>query len=328
MTFRTRRFIGGTMADIITIDGSFGEGGGQILRSSLALSIVTGKPFRIERIRANRPKPGLMRQHLASVNAAAEICGGSVSGAELGSRTLSFFPGKVRAGDYTFNIGSAGSTTLVLQTVLPALILADAPSTVVLEGGTHNIHAPPLDFLEYAFLPIMRKLGPQVHVALERAGFYPAGGGRFFATIEPVKSWSPIDLDVRGEIQRRLCCALVAGLPGDIAKREVNYVRQKIGWDESCVQIRQLSDDQGPGNVVTIQLHHEHVTEVFTGFGQRGVSAESVAQEAALDQAARYMEANVPVGKHLADQLIIPFAARGPRTVRHACALGAHADEY
>src|SRR5689334_5065034 len=163
----------------ILIDGSQGEGGGQILRSSLALSVLTGKPFKIENIRANRDKPGLGRQHLTAVLAAAKICSAGVSGAVLGSRELSFWPGKLKPGEYAFDVGSAGSTTLVFQTVLPPLMLADGPSQLQLQGGTHNIHAPPFDFLAKTFLPVVNRMGPQVNVELVRAGFFPAGGGRF-----------------------------------------------------------------------------------------------------------------------------------------------------
>ena len=295
------------MFDVITIDGAQGEGGGQILRSSLALSMLTGKPFRIEKIRANRDKPGLMRQHLTAVNAAATVCGAKVSGAAIGSRELGFEPGEVKAGDYTFSVGSAGSTTLVLQTVLPPLLLANGPSTLTLEGGTHNIHAPPLDFLEHAFLPIVSRMGPKVSVALERAGFYPAGGGRFFAMLEPAAKLSPLEISTRGEIRRRLCKAAVAGLPGEIALRELAIVKRAMNWPDDCFQVRQLPPDQGPGNIVTIELAHEHVTEVFTGFGQRGVRAEAVAEDP-LQQAKKYLASGAPVGEHLADQLIIPFA--------------------
>lgn len=295
------------MPDLILIDGSQGEGGGQILRSSLALSMLTGRPFRIEKIRANRPKPGLMRQHLTAVNAAAQICGATIGGAAIGSRELSFVPGAVTPGDYAFSVGSAGSTTLVLQTVLPPLLVAGGASSLTLEGGTHNIHAPPLDFLERAFLPIVGRMGPQVSVALERAGFYPAGGGRFFATIEPAPRLSPLDLTDRGPITRRLCKAVVAGLPGEIALRELALVKRAMGWDDSSLQIRQLPDDQGPGNVVTLEIESEHVAEVFTGFGQRGVRAEAVAEEA-VQQARKYLACGVPVGPCLADQLILPFA--------------------
>src|SRR5580704_3876555 len=204
------------MADIIQIDGSIGEGGGQILRTALGLSMVTGQPFRIEKIRAGRDKPGLLRQHLTAVNAAAAICGASVEGAAISSRELSFSPGKVKPGEYTFSIGSAGSTTLVLQTVLPALLTANGPSSLTLEGGTHNPHAPPIDFLEKAFLPLINRMGPAVNVTLERAGFYPAGGGRVAVKIRPAAKLSPLEIPERGEIKRRAAKAVVAALPGEI----------------------------------------------------------------------------------------------------------------
>ncbi len=162
---------------MIEIDGSVGEGGGQILRTSLALSMCTGTPFTLERIRARRPKPGLMRQHLTCVNAAAEVCGAEVQGAELNSQALRFVPGRVRAGTYRFNVGTAGSCTLVLQTVWPALMLADTSSQITLGGGTHNPMAPPFHFLERSLAPLMRKLGADVELRLRRLGFYPAGGG-------------------------------------------------------------------------------------------------------------------------------------------------------
>src|SRR5947209_6290174 len=151
----------------ILIDGSLGEGGGQILRTALGLSMVTGKPFRIEKIRAGREKPGLLRQHLTAVNAAVSVCGAEAEGAAIGSRELAFSPGKIAAGEYKFSVGSAGSTTLVLQTVLPALLCAGAPSSLTLEGGTHNPHAPPIDFLAHAFVPLVNRMGPRVAVKLE-----------------------------------------------------------------------------------------------------------------------------------------------------------------
>ena len=176
---------------MVAIDGSFGEGGGQILRSSLALAMVTGTPFRIENIRANRDNPGLARQHLTAVESAAALCGACVEGAELRSRQLTFTPGRVTPGDYAFSVGSAGSTTLVLQTVLPALLIGSQPSTLTLEGGTHNPFAPPLDFLEKAFIPVINRMGPKIDVALERPGFAPRGGGRFIVTIEPALKLAP-----------------------------------------------------------------------------------------------------------------------------------------
>jgi RNA 3'-terminal phosphate cyclase (ATP) len=190
------------MIDMIHIDGSIGEGGGQILRSALGLSMATRQPFRIENIRAARAKPGLLRQHLTAVNAAVTICSATVEGNAISSRALSFEPGKVAPGDFTFSIGSAGSTMLVLQTVLPALLVAEGPTRLVLEGGTHNPFAPPMDFLEKVFLPLISRMGPQVTVVLERAGFYPAGGGRAVVHIEPVVKLQPLHLRERGAIRR------------------------------------------------------------------------------------------------------------------------------
>jgi RNA 3'-terminal phosphate cyclase (ATP) len=178
---------------MISLDGSQGEGGGQILRSALALSLCTGVPFRIDNIRAGRPRPGLMRQHLTAVLAATQVGNAETTGAAVGSRSLTFTPGKPRAGDYTFSVGTAGSATLVLQTVLPALVSADGPSQLVIEGGTHNPASPPFDFLDRTFLPLLARMGPRVHAKLERSGFYPAGGGRIRVSIAPsrlIPLWS------------------------------------------------------------------------------------------------------------------------------------------
>lgn len=295
---------------MILIDGSIGEGGGQILRTSLALSMVTGQPFRMEKIRAGRQKPGLMRQHLTAVNAATSICNASVEGVTIGSQSLRFSPGKVNAGNYTFAIGTAGSTTLVLQSVLPALLTASRPSSLTLEGGTHNPHAPPIDFLEQAFVPLINRMGPTVHVAMERAGFYPAGGGRIFVNINPAAKLAPLHLPERGETKRRLAKAVVAGLSGEIGKRELSRVEKMLGWTGDELQIRQLLDEWGPGNLLTLEIHSEHVTEVFTGFGMKGVTAEAVAEDP-IQQVRRYLAAGVPVGPSLADQLLLPLAIAG-----------------
>jgi RNA 3'-terminal phosphate cyclase (ATP) len=216
----------------------------------------------------------------------------------------------VTPGEYTFSIGSAGSTSLVLQTVLPALLVADGPSTLTLEGGTHNPFAPPIDFLEKAFLPLINRMGPRVAVALQRAGFYPAGGGRAIISIEPSTRLQPLHLLERGEIKRRVATAGVAALPGEIAKRELKKVEQTLGWSGDQLQIRQMPDDWGPGNMLTLEIESEHVTEVFTGFGMKGTSAEAVAEQAVQD-ARRYLAADVPVGEHLADQLLLPMAMSG-----------------
>jgi len=295
---------------MITIDGSMGEGGGQILRTALALSVVTGKPIRIEKVRAGREKPGLLRQHLTALNAAATISGAAVEGAAIGSKQLTFTPAQVRPGDYTFSVGTAGSTTLVLQTVLPALLTASAPSTLTLEGGTHNPFAPPFDFLQKAFLPLLNRTGPNVQATLQRPGFYPAGGGRFSVSIEPAAQLQPLHLRERGKIRRRHCTAMISNLPREIAEREIRVVARMMNWPPECLDVQVLNDRAGPGNIVAIEIESEQVTEVFTGFGQRGVRAEAVAEDA-VQQLKRYVVAGVPVGEHLADQLMLPLALAG-----------------
>jgi RNA 3'-terminal phosphate cyclase (ATP) len=295
---------------MLTIDGSFGEGGGQILRSSVALSMVTHRPFRIEKIRARRSKPGLMRQHLTAVNAAAQIAGAEVAGARIGSTAIEFHPARTTPGDYTFAIGTAGSTTLVFQTVLPALLTAPGPSRLTFEGGTHNPHAPPFDFLAKAFLPLVNRMGPTVSASLERPGFYPAGGGRFSVTIEPSSRLTGFELTERGQITHQRAHVLLAHLPGHIAEREINLLKHKTGWDDDCFTIERVTDPPGPGNIVMLEVQAGQVTEVFTGFGEVKRSAETVASHA-LQQFRRWLEADVPVGEYLADQLMLPLAIAG-----------------
>ncbi|HCT44241.1 MAG TPA: RNA 3'-terminal phosphate cyclase [Phycisphaerales bacterium] len=298
---------------MIKIDGSMGEGGGQVLRTSLALSMVTGQPFVMSSIRAGRKKPGLLRQHLTAVKAAAEVSCAHVSGVSLGSDAIEFTPGPVNAGSYHFSIGSAGSTTLVLQTVLPALIRANGPSEVVIEGGTHNPFAPTAHFLTTCFLPVLAKMGPKVDVELVRHGFFPAGGGQIRVTIEPVERLEPISLIERGEITDRRAIAIVAGLPGAIADRELETVAKKLKWTQEDLRHELLGDGLGPGNVLSIELGSEQLTEVITGFGEKGVSSEQVARRAAK-RANEYISSGVPVGMHLADQLLIPLALAGEGT--------------
>ncbi|MEX2670760.1 MAG: RNA 3'-terminal phosphate cyclase [Phycisphaeraceae bacterium] len=297
---------------MLPIDGSQGEGGGQVLRSALALSMVTGAPFRIGRIRAGRRKPGLMRQHLTAVRAAKEVCNATVEGDAVGATALAFEPADVRAGDYHFAVGTAGSATLVLQTVLPALVLADGPSTVVLEGGTHNPFAPPFDFLARAFLPLLNRMGPKVTLELERPGFYPAGGGRFTVHIEPTRDGKlcGIELLERGEDRGRCAMAVVANLPRHIAERELKKVQAKLGWAAESLEVIERHDALGPGNIVMLAVESEHVTELFTGFGEKNVPSEKVASQAA-EACRRYLTADVPVGEHLADQLLLPLAIAG-----------------
>jgi RNA 3'-terminal phosphate cyclase (ATP) len=295
---------------MLALDGSHGEGGGQILRSALALSMITGRPFRIEHIRAGRSKPGLLRQHLAAVNAAATISCAEVVDAQLHSREMTFTPAAVQPGNYFFAVGSAGSCTLVLQTVLPALVTAPGPSNLVIEGGTHNPHAPSVDFLHACFLPLLERMGPRVAVELDRAGFFPRGGGRIKIAVEPVARLTPLVLHERGAVRQRLARAVVADLPLSIAQRELAVVARELSWPADCCRAESLPRGCGPGNFITLDVAFEHVTELVTGFGMRGVPAEKVAASG-VEQLQRYLAAEVPVGVHLADQLLLPIALAG-----------------
>lgn len=286
-----------------------------MLRTSLALSLVTGTPFAMYKIRARRSKPGLMRQHLAALRAATRISDAVVTGDVVGSGEITFKPRSVRAGEYTFSVGTAGSAPLVLQTVLPALMLASDRSTLVLEGGTHNPFAPPFDFLEQAFLPILMRMGPSIQVSLERHGFYPAGGGRFRATIEPCKALTPLALVERGPVSSQLARAVVADLPTTIAARELAVVAAELGYRASQCRAEVLAPGTGPGNALLLAVESQYVTEVFSGFGQRGVSAEQVAR-GVVTEVQTYLQAGVPVGVHLADQLLLPFALAGEGALR------------
>src|SRR5882672_4847886 len=268
---------------MISIDGSFGEGGGQILRTALGLSLFTGQPFRIEKIRAGRRNPGLLRQHLTAVKATAKIGQAEVTGVNIGSTQITFTPGRVAPGRYQFAVGTAGSATLVLQTILPALLTSDGQEQqthLTLEGGTHNPFAPPFDFLAKTFLPLLERMGARIEIRLERYGFYPAGGGRFEIAITPVKRLEPIELNERGKILDRRATAMVAHLPRGIAERELGVVHKKLSWPQDWLKAESITNSPGPGNIVTLEIESENITEVFTGFGERGVAAEAVADQA------------------------------------------------
>lgn len=292
-----------------TIDGGRGEGGGQILRTGLALSLVTGEALQVTRIRAGRERPGLLRQHLTAARAAAELCGGALHGAELGSTELRFTPGAVRGGAYTFAVGSAGSATLVLQTVLPALALAKEPSSLVLEGGTHNPAAPPYPFLARAFAPHLRTLRVGLELQLERPGFFPAGGGRFTARVAPTAGFPAFPLQERGAHLRTEIVALLSGIPRAVGERELGAMRRRPALQGAALRVEEVRSPAGPGNALTIELGFEHGTELVTHFGERGVRAEQIA-EGAAEEVEALLAAEVPIGEHLADQLL-PYLALG-----------------
>jgi RNA 3'-terminal phosphate cyclase (ATP) len=296
------------MPKLLEIDGSQGEGGGQIIRSALTLSLVTRTPFRISNIRARRSRPGLLKQHLTAVRAAAEIGSAETKGATLHSSVLTFRPTTAaRAGDYRFAIKTAGSSMLVLQTVLPVLLTASGPSHVTLEGGTHNPFAPPFDFVEKTFLPLLRMLGAKVTATLVRPGFYPAGGGEVHVSVEPPGNFERLELLERGSIRDIRARAVVAKLPTHIAERELGVLATMLQLSQRQLQLVEETRSIGPGNVVTVEIETDALTEVCTAFGEKGRPAERVAEEAAREAQA-YLDADVPVGLHLADQLLLPLA--------------------
>lgn len=300
---------------MLRLDGSAGEGGGQILRTALSLSLVTGTPFCLTDIRGGRERPGLKRQHLTAVAAAAQVGRARVEGLRLHSSRIDFLPGDVSGGDHVFDVQSAGSASLVLQTVLPALLLAATPSRLVLRGGTHNPFAPPWDFLVHVFLPWLHRMGAAVEAELVRPGFFPAGGGELRVTVQPVARLTPVDALERGRVVSRRATALVANLPLTIAERELHVVAKELGWRKKELRAEERHDAAGPGNALTLHVETRHASEVVTGFGEKGVPAERVAKRAcrALQ---RYLAADVPVGEHLADQLLLPLALAGGGSFR------------
>lgn len=295
---------------MIVIDGSQGEGGGQMLRTALSLSLVTGKPFRMHDIRGKRSRPGVMRQHVTAVEAACAIGGAKCAELAVGASDLTFVPERVKPGEYRFAVGTAGSTSLVLQTLLPPLMLAERPSRLMLEGGTHNIHAPPFDFIERVFLPVINRMGPQITARLVRPGFYPAGGGRIEIDIVPSASLGRLELLQRGQRRSVEARAVVAALPKDIALRELAAVEKILGWPRESCRIDQLPDEVGPGNIVILEARFEHCTEIVSGFGKLGVSAQSVGDKAAKRMAG-YLASDAFAGPYLGDQLLLPMALAG-----------------
>jgi len=297
----------------IIIDGSEGEGGGQVLRTSLSLSAITGKPVRIENVRGRRKKPGLFRQHLTAFKAAAEICDAKMEGAELGSSEIAFHPGAIKGGDYEFSIGSAGATNLVAQTLLPILAHADKPSELKITGGTHAKWAPTFDFLDQAFLPQFRKMGGRTSAEIEAYGFYPAGGGAIRLAVKPTTETHALALEDRGERVSERVVAIVANLKRGIAERELNTLLKAMNLKPEQGEIIHV-DGPGSGNAVSLFLEHENVTEVFIGLGEHGTRAEAVAKGVA-QQARNYIPAkdgtgqiSTAVGEHLGDQLLLPMA--------------------
>ena len=301
---------------MVVIDGSYGEGGGQVLRTALTLAILTGQPMRIEHIRAGRRKPGLQPQHLTAVRAAAAVCGARLEGDELGSQALTFVPGgPARPGEYAFDVaeaargGSAGSVSLVLQTVLLPLVLANGESRLTLRGGTHVPWAPPVPYLEHVFLPLLARMGGRTQVKLVRWGFYPAGGGEIQAQIaEQQGPLSSILLTERGELRRVWGTAAVMNLPAHIPQRMAARARNVLAGAGLQARVEPCRlRGAGPGAGIFLFAEYVHATAGFTTYGRKGLPAERVAESACEDLLAHY-RSDTPVDPHLADQLVLPMA--------------------
>ena len=301
--------------ETIHIDGRLGEGGGQVLRSSLTLAAALGRPVTIENVRGGRRKPGLLRQHRTALHAVQRATSAFVEGDELGSTSVHFRPNAAPvAGVYDLSIGSAGSTMLVLQTLLPVLMLADAPSEIRLTGGTHAMAAPPFEAVAESFLPCLQAMGVDVSAELVRHGFFPVGGGEVRVRLTPVDQARPFHLLERGEAAGATCDILIQNLPDDIAEREWTAFQRKLHWKRNQVSIRRIQG-QGPGNAILARLRFGERTTVLTGFGRRNARADRVAAELAGD-IKQFIQSAAPVDEHLADQLMLPMALLAGGTYR------------
>ncbi len=308
---------------MIEIDGSLGEGGGQILRSALSLSILTQQPFRIENIRTRRPKPGLRPQHLKAVDAAAAISQAEVDGAAIGSIRLIFKPQKIRTGRYKFDIGTAGSTSLVLQTVFTPLSMASSASSVIVSGGTHVAWAPCFHYLDLQWLHFMKLSGFEAKVRMESAGFYPQGGGRIDAAIRPAQEIKPLLLQERGKITAIHGISAVANLDASIAERQKGQALRRLQPRHPRVHIKTLRlPSQTKGTLLLLLTEFEAVPPnqpgraCFYALGELGKPAERVADEA-VDAFEAFMAGDGVVDQYLADQLLLPLSfANGTSRIR------------
>ena len=305
---------------MLIIDGSFGEGGGQILRTALALSAVTHTPITVNNIRRGRAKPGLQIQHITGARALAEICGGKLKGDELYSANLTFEPGEIKAGSFEFDVAkmgpSAGSTSLIVQQLLPALMYAKDTSYVVVKGGTDVPAAPPAEYLEHAFLPTLNKMGIEAASEVKKWGFYPAGGGEIKFSVKPLSGKiNPLELKSRGALKNLECLALSSDLPGSVTEREDKQAKKLLDEAKLNVDIQTCKHDtlsSGPGNVFLVFANYENATAGFAAYGEFGKPAEKVAGEAVTDFL-KFHSGVAAVDKHLADQLLLYYAlADGP----------------
>jgi RNA 3'-terminal phosphate cyclase (ATP) len=306
---------------MLTIDGSYGEGGGQILRSALMLSALLGQPIRLEKLRARRRRPGLRPQHLTAVRAVAQLCDAELAGDALDSRTLTFVPRRPpQAGPYHFDVmdvakgGSAGAVSLILQAVLLPLALAEGDSTVTLEGGTHVAWSPPIHYLQEVYLPTLAALGLRATVELERWGWYPQGGGRVICRVEGIGARAlespllPLRRTERGGLRRIAGISATSNLPDHIGRRQRDQAVKLLRSRGFKPEIEIVdAPSPGPGTCVFLRAEFKGTVAGFTGYGRLRKPAEKVAEEAARAFLA-YQRSGGAVDRYLADQLILPLA--------------------
>jgi len=296
------------MDEKVTIDGSQGEGGGQMLRTSLSLGATYGIPFEMVNIRANREKSGLKRQHLTCAKAVAEVCGAELTDVGVGSMSLRFRPHGIKGGKYRFDIGTAGSVTLVAQTLIPVLLRADSPSTVTITGGTHVPFAPIWEFFAETYLPELRRMGVRVEAELEQCGFYPAAGGVLNLRVWPydeTKRPGRYDLTDLGAYLGGSVEGVVSHISRSIAEAEAGIVGTQLR-DLALERVIREVDAFGPGNYCCVRLRYERATVVFSGIGTYSKSRKSVANEV-VHQVRDFMKSGAACEKHLADQLLVPL---------------------
>jgi RNA 3'-terminal phosphate cyclase (ATP) len=293
---------------MIIIDGSQGEGGGQVLRTSLALSLMTGKDLEIYNVRANRSKPGLRPQHLKAVEAAASVGKAEITGAYLGSDELVFQPTGLFPGRFRFDIGTAGSTSLVLQTIFLPLSQGKSISSLTITGGTHVPWSPSFHYLEQHWLQFMQQVGCQGRLSLEAAGFYPKGAGEIKAIVKPAIQIRSLNITKRGDLKMIRGLSAVANLDRRIAERQRNQVLKRMGdrYPLSDIRLRRLPA-RYKGTMLLLLAEFEHSQACYFSLGELGKPAESVADET-IDAMEFFLNTNGAVDQYLADQLLLPLA--------------------
>ncbi len=308
---------------MLTIDGSYGEGGGQVLRTALALAAITGRPVRIEQIRAGRRKPGLRPQHLTAVRALAKICDAELEGARLNAQELTFMPrARPQAGTYTFDVaqvakgGSAGSVSLLFQAVLLPLALAEGTSRLTLRGGTHVAWSPPFDYLKRVYLPTLARMGIEAKVNIRKWGWYPLGGGEVQATVQGRSGTTPggLDLHQRGALLRVRGLSASSNLPKHIRVRQERAALQALRSHGVNARVDVVdAPSKGQGTVVFVWAEFEEIPAGFTSLGERGKPAEQVAEEAVRGLLA-FLPGEGALDEHLADQMVLPLAVAQGRS--------------